>query len=104
MAPTAVTELLSGRVDLVDLKAKVVAGHVELEENHKPPVADDFMYDFKYNHTLPTIDALGTDVPQDVDAQAEANDLVQSLEQALGQGDAAGFTEMFLEYGKYTCK
>lgn len=100
MAPTAtaVSEAIT-HVDIADLKAKVVSGHVELEADHKPPVADDFMYDFKYNHALPTIEALGTDVGEDVDAQAEAENLVKTLEQILGQGDAAGFAEMFLDYG-----
>jgi len=104
MAPTA-TELPEtfAHVDIADLKAKVIAGHVELEKDHKPPVADDFMYDFKYNHSLPTVDALGTDIAQDVDAQAEADTLIQSVKQVLGQGDAPGFAEMFLDYGKLTC-
>jgi len=101
MAPTATALPESfGQVNLADLKAKVVSGHVELEEDHKPPVADNFMYDFKYNHALPTIDALGIDIREDIDAQAEADSLMQSLERVLGQGDAAGFAGMFLDYGK----
>lgn len=103
MAPTA-TELPEtfAHVDIADLKAKVVGGHVELEEDHKPPVADDFMYDFKYNHSLPTLDILGTDIAQNVDAQAEADTLVDNMKQVLGQGDAPGFAEMFLDYGGWT--
>jgi len=104
MAPTALTAPLSGHVDVADLKAKVIAGHVEVVEDHKPPVADDFMYDFKYNHTLPTIDALGADVPKDVDAQIEAAALLQTLSQVLGQGDGPGFAELFLEYGVWRDK
>ena len=101
MAPTALSAA-APQVDIADLKAKVVNNHVELVEDHKPPVADNFMYDFKYNHGLPTIDALGTDVPEATDPQAEADNLVRRLEQVLGQGDAAGFAEMFLDYGQST--
>lgn len=101
MAPTALSAP-APQVDIADLKAKVVNNHVELVEDHKPPVADDFMYDFKYNHRLPTIDALGTDIPGATDPQAEADNLVRRLEQVLGQGDAAGFAEMFLDYGQST--
>jgi hypothetical protein len=103
MAPTAITEPLSEHIDIADLKAKVVDGHVEVVEDHKPPVADDFMYDFKYNHSLPTLDVLGTDIAEDVDAQVEAETLVDDLAQVLGQGDAPGFAEMFLDYGELTC-
>lgn len=103
MAPTAISHSHSqtaGQVDIADLKAKVVAGHVEIEEDHKPPVADNFMYDFKFNHALPTIDVLGVDVPDSVDAPAQADALLQTLEKVLGRGDATGFAEMFLDYGK----
>lgn len=100
MAPTATSFPEAGAdVDIANLKAKVVAGHVEVVEDHKPPVADDFMYDFKYNHTLPTIDALGVDIPQSVNAQVEAEALVQTLLQVLGKGDAPSFAELFLDYG-----
>jgi hypothetical protein len=100
MAPTALSSA-APHVDIADLKSKVVNNHVELVEDHKPPVADNFMYDFKYNHALPTIDALGTDIPKEIDPQAEAESLVRTLEQVLGQGDAAGFAEMFLDYGRF---
>lgn len=100
MAPTAVIET-SAHVDIADLKAKMVGDRIEVVEDHKPPVADNFMYDFKYNHALPTIDVLGQDVPADVDAKHEAEELTRLLEQALGSGDAEGFTDLFLDYGKY---
>ena len=104
MAPTAIHA--SDIVDIPSakgLQSKIVNGHIELEkEAPPPPVADNFMYDFKYNHGLPTIDALGTDIPGATDPQAEADNLVRRLEQVLGQGDAAGFAEMFLDYGQST--
>jgi hypothetical protein len=71
MAPTA-TAVPDVPDVIADLKAKVVNGHVEVEQTPKPPIADNYMYDFKYNHALPTIDALGLDIPADVDAEKQA--------------------------------
>lgn len=88
-------------VDLPDLKAKVMVDHVELEASPRPPVADDYMYDFKYNHALPTSDVLGLEIPADCDAQKEAQAIVTRLSEVLGRGDAQGFTDLFLEYGQY---
>jgi hypothetical protein len=99
MAPTAVTET-SAHVDIADLKAKMVGDRIEVVEDHKPPVADNFMYDFKYNHALPTIDVLGQDIPAVVDPKYEAEELTRLLEQALSSGDAEAFTDLFLDYGK----
>lgn len=104
MAPTAIfTEPLSDStaVNIADLKAKAVDGHVEVEVA-PPPVADNFMYDFKYNHALPTIDVLGRDIAADCDAEGAAKDILATLEQALTAGDAVKFTEMFLDYGQYS--
>lgn len=98
MAPTAIAEIPSN-VDLAELKAKTVNSRVELQVDPKPPVADNYMYDFKYNHALPTIELLGRDVPADVDAAKVALELTEQLAQYLGNGDAQGFTGMFLDYG-----
>lgn len=64
------------------------------------PVADDFMYDFKYNHTLPTTDILGIKIPTDCDAQKEAEGIVARLSAAALEEDAQAFAEMFLDYGE----
>lgn len=78
-------------------KAKsVVFNH----DNVSKPVADDFMYDFKYNHSLPTTDVLGVDIPADCDAQKEAEGIVARLETATTKGDAHAFAALFLDYGK----
>lgn len=69
-----------------------------------PPVADDYMYDFKYNHELPTIDVLGIDIPADVNPQKEAEGVVASLEKVLGSGDAEGFANLFLDSGMSTTR
>ncbi|ODO05209.1 flavin-containing monooxygenase [Cryptococcus wingfieldii CBS 7118] len=103
MSPTAISDNFQ-QVDFQDLKSKVVEGHVELEETPKPSVADDFMYDFKYNHSLPTTDALGVSIPEDADPQAAAEELLAKLSQALGKGDAQAFTGSFLDYGVWRDK
>lgn len=64
------------------------------------PVADDFMYDFKYNHVLPTTDILGVKIPADCDARKEAEGIVARLSKATSEEDAQSFTELFLDSGK----
>ncbi|KAL2399054.1 hypothetical protein ABEF93_007269 [Exophiala dermatitidis] len=103
MPPIATSELaLNGDVDYNDLKAKVVTNKVEVER--EPPVADNFMYDFKYNHALPTSDVLGIEVPLDCDAQKEAEGIVARLSEVMGSRDAQGFAGLFLEYGVWRDK
>ena len=101
MAPHAIYESpVDAHANISQLKSKVVTSHVELEVEPKPPTADDYMYDFKYNHALPTSDVLGTEVPDDCNAQHEAERSVARLSQVMAAGDASGFTEMFLDYGE----
>lgn len=98
----AVTEVaVPNNVDIADVKAKVAVDHVELEVGPKLPVADNFMYDFKYNHALPTSKDLGIEIPADCDAQKEAEGIVARLSEAMGKGDAQAFTDIFLEYGEF---
>ncbi|VUC28219.1 unnamed protein product [Clonostachys rosea] len=85
----------------LDAKSEVTVTHHELP---KPPVADDFMYDFKYNHALPTTDVLGIEIPSDCNAQLEAEGIVKNLSNAMGAGDAQAFTDLFLEYGVWRDK
>jgi len=99
MVPHSVYTPSIHNVDIVDLKAKIVANHVELDQTPKPPVADDFMYDFKFNHALPTSDILGIEIPSDCDAHKEAEAIVAQLSGVMRDGDAQAFTKMFLEYG-----
>lgn len=65
-----------------------------------PSVADNYMYDFKYNHPLPTTDVLGVVFPKVCDAQLEAEGIVNRLSNALGSRDADAFATIFLEYGE----
>lgn len=102
MAPyiNAHESAIDSSVDTSHVKSKIGVSQVKLEATAKPPVADDYMYDFKYNHELPTTDVLGIEIPADCDAQKEAETIVSGLSEVLGKGDAQGFTDMFLEYGE----
>ncbi|GFN13533.1 hypothetical protein AtubIFM55763_011712 [Aspergillus tubingensis] len=93
----------SSKANMTDIKAKAVVKELECHPS-KPPVDDNFMYDFKYNHVLPSSDVLGIEVPTDCDAQREAEDIVARLSQTMGAGDAQAFAEMFLPYGVWRDK
>ena len=98
MAPF-VQEFESISIDSIP-KTKLPSGNAIFDHDNVPkPVADDFMYDFKFNHPLPTTDILGVEIPANCDAQKEAESIVSRLSEVLGSGDAQGFTDLFLEYG-----
>ncbi len=99
MSPVALVEPRSA-ADYVDLKSKVVDGHVEMEKSPAPPVPDNYMYDFKYNHELPTTQFLGREIPSDCDASAAADEFIHQLSQVWADGDAAGFAALFADYGQ----
>lgn len=82
-------------------KATIQSKSVTLNHDQVPkPVADDFMYDFKYNHTLPTTDVLGVKIPTDCDAYQEAEGIVARLFEAISEEDPQAFAELFLHYGE----
>jgi hypothetical protein len=82
-------------------KAYIQSKSAVLNHDQAPkPVADDFMYDFKYNHSLPTTDILGVEIPTDCDAQKEAEGIVARLSTATSEGDAQAFAGLFLDYGE----
>ena len=54
MAPFVHETLEDNSVSITDVKSHVILKHIEVKPDAKPPVADDFMYDFQYNHELPT--------------------------------------------------
>lgn len=98
-AHTADLKARAGSKSLNGLEAKVVDGKVQVQ--HSPsPLADDYMYDFRYNHSLPTHDALGVAIADDVDATKVAEDLVAQLSEILGNGKAQEFADLFIEYGQ----
>ncbi|KAK2762373.1 flavin-containing monooxygenase [Colletotrichum kahawae] len=103
MAPSTVFD--HAEANGVDIAARATVKQAELNGTaERPPVADDYMYDFKYNHALPTTDVLGVQIPQDCDAQAEAEGIVRQLSDALGTGNAEAFADLFLEYGVWRDK
>ena len=87
-----------GSIDTIpEIKSDIVIGKHEIP---KPPVADDFMYDFEYNHPLPTTDLLGIEIPANCNAQVEAEGIVERISNAMGKGDVEAFTDLFLDYGE----
>jgi hypothetical protein len=104
MAPSRIeqsTDVDEHNAELATLGVKAIAKQSRVNDAaQSPPVADDYMYDFKYNHPLPTTDVLGVEFPKDCNAQAEADGIVKRLSDALGSSDPDAFTEMFLEHGE----
>ena len=70
----------------------------------RAPVAENYMYDFQYNHPLPTTNRLGVEIPQDCDAQKESESIVNNLSNALAAANAEAFADLFLEYGVWRDK
>lgn len=106
MAPSRISEhndVQDNYVDVNALKARATSKLAEVNgTTERPPVADDYMYDFKYNHALPTTNVLGRKIPQDCNAQVEAEGIVKRLSEVLGAGNAEQFADIFLEYGTAT--
>ncbi|GKZ36830.1 hypothetical protein AbraIFM66950_008062 [Aspergillus brasiliensis] len=93
----------SSKVNTTDIKAQVLVQELD-SPSSKPPVDDNFMYDFKYNHALPTSDVLGIEIPADCNPQREAEGIVVRLSQSMGAGNAKAFADMFLPYGVWRDK
>ncbi|KAI6867852.1 putative flavin-containing monooxygenase YUCCA3 [Hortaea werneckii] len=105
MAPSKIDDHVDAHVDVDALNARAASKKPLLvAKPHPPPVADDYMYDFKYNHALPTTAALGVEFPADCNAQKEAEGIVQRLADALACGSAQAFADLFLEYGVWRDK
>ncbi|CAI7590755.1 unnamed protein product [Penicillium pancosmium] len=86
-------------------KAPLQSRSVTFNHDHAvKSVADDFMYDFKYNHTLPTTDVLGVKIPADCDARKEAKGIVARLSKATSEDDAQSFAALFLDSGVWRDK
>lgn len=106
MAPTAVYEEPLARIDFSksDLSKVKNAPYAYRNDTWAKPVADDFMYAFKYNAPLPTHDNAGvaTDFTQDEekDARATADGFLERLEQVIQSRDATAFAGLFLDCGE----
>jgi cation diffusion facilitator CzcD-associated flavoprotein CzcO len=68
--------------------------------HQKQVVEDDYMYDFKYNVSLPTVDRLGTSFAEGTDVAQVAQDFVDELERALNVTDGDALAGLFLEDGE----
>ncbi|RSH77074.1 uncharacterized protein EHS24_003701 [Apiotrichum porosum] len=115
MAPTAILERTTATAvdSIAELKAKIANGHATHPNGapksalvrdgpERKPVADDYMYDFKYNAPLPTLERLGTDFAEDTDAVKIAEDFLVTLQAAFA--DPAKFTSLFIEDGVWRDK
>lgn len=98
MPPTAVVDTTAPADLIADLKAKVSGA----SDQPKAALADNYMYDFQYNHELPTTEALKTKIAEDVDATKVAEELTATLTKVLGDGDAAAFAGLFIDSGEYS--
>ncbi|KAJ4269875.1 hypothetical protein NW762_001544 [Fusarium torreyae] len=104
MTPSTVVDHTGG-ADVTALNAKAASKRAEINGTaERPPVSDDYMYDFKFNHHLPTTDVLGVQIPEDCDPQVEAEGIIKRLADALGDGNAEAFADLFLEYGVWRDK
>lgn len=78
------------------LKAQVATAHAAV--NEKKPVADNFMYDFKYNAPLPLLGVEAIDVDEAI-FQSQVNVLVDKLSTSLKSQNAENFASLFLPNG-----
>jgi len=97
MSPIAIQDLSSASVDPTpSLKARVAASHAAV--NDQKPVADDYMYDFKYNAPLPFIGKEAIEV-DDSAVQTLSEAFATDLYAALKNNDAKAFSGLFLPNG-----
>lgn len=105
MAPSAIYEPLVQRDILKNDILKIQKAPLAYRnDTWKKPVADDFMYAFKYNFPLPTHNE-GSDVldfTQDDEASADiiAEQFLKKFEQIIQSRDAKEFANLFLDSGK----
>lgn len=72
-------------------------------DTFKKPVADDYMYAFKYNFPLPTYtdgDVLDFTKDDEKNREQTADHFVKNLEQIIQSRDSAAFAELFLDCGE----
>lgn len=105
MAPSAVHDEPLPQID--SLKSNLLkaqnAPFVYRNDTLKKPVADDYMYAFKYNFPLPThgdeADILDFSESDETDKEALAHQFLQELQQVIQSRDAKTFANMFLDSG-----
>ncbi|CAH0055956.1 unnamed protein product [Clonostachys solani] len=104
MAPGAITEP-SAEADLFKTKNAPIAYR---NESWKKPVADDYMYHFKYNFDLPTHE--NNDYILDFTEEEERNvhmiakQYVKDISQVIQSKDSKAFADLFLDIGTWKDK
>jgi hypothetical protein len=101
MAPSAIYE----RVAQQQILQVENAPFFYRNDTLKKPVADDFMYAFKYNFPLPTHDS-GADVldfteDDETNKRDIAERFLKELEQVIQSRDSKAFADLFLDSGEY---
>jgi hypothetical protein len=108
MAPSAIYETVAqeplGQKQLLKVKN---APTTYRNDTLKGPVADDYMYAFKYNFPLPTHDGSdGSNVldfteEDETDRRAISEQFLKQLEQVIQSRDSKAFAELFLYSGEF---
>jgi len=108
MAPSAIYEpqaLPQVQVFKNDILKVKNAPFVYRDDTVKKPVADDYMYAFKYNAPLPThgndTDVLDFTAEDESDAQSVADRFLKELALIIQSRDAKAFADLFLASGKF---
>lgn len=103
MAPTAISVPLA-EAELAKAKNAPTAYR---NDTWKKPVADNYLYDFKYNFPLPTHgksgDILDFTEEESKNLQAIAEEYVKDLGQIIQRGDSSAFARLFLDIGESLC-
>lgn len=106
MAPSAIHQpvLQTSTFNKNDLLRVKNAPFTYRNDTVKKPVADDYMYAFKYNLPLPTHDS-GANVldftqEDEQDSDAIALRVLKRMEQIIASRDSQAFAELFLDNGE----
>jgi hypothetical protein len=108
MAPSAIYETVAqapvGQKQLLKVKN---APTTYRNDTSKGPVADDYMYAFKYNFPLPThADSDDSNVldftdDDETDRRAISERFIKELEQVIQSRDSQAFADLFLYSGEF---
>ncbi|KAE8375835.1 putative flavo protein [Aspergillus bertholletiae] len=97
----------SGPVSQSDVARIKNAPFLYRNDSVKKPIADDFMYAFKYNSPLPThgtTDILDFTADEEASRQVIADQFVKELEHIIQGGDSKAFAGLFLDNGVWRDK
>lgn len=106
MAPSAIyvppAHQIIGKNEILKVKNAPCAYR---DDTWKKPVADDYMYAFKYNFPLPTYggesDVLDFTQDDEQNAQDIASRFLKQLELVIQSRDSHAFADLFLDSGEF---